>query len=425
VAPEGTERRLAAILSADVVGYSRLMADDEEATVRTLAAYREEIELLLRQHRGRLVDFTGDCFLAEFASVVRAVECAVEIQRVLAARNTHLAPDRKLRFRIGVHIGDVRVEGERVIGDGVNIAARLESLADPGGVCVSAEVHGQVHHRAELEFQDVGEQTVKNIPNPVHAYRVRVDPSAPRAAQATLASRRRVAVGFGLVLLLAVAVVAFWGTRRPERTTIARTGPPVVVLMDTAAPGGVYDEETLRKGGTNADVLNDVLRDLPVALHKETLTSTWEREDHVLNLRPDLILIHRSAFFHSMNLELGFGYPPFEDPESQQQWDRLYSVADNKLVAMLGHVGDGAPAARFLVYSRGTGGGWTEEDYRRRWVSAAEGRFPSLKGRVYTMPVPGGVESGSFRSAVGMRAIRDQVRSILELASASEAPAED
>ena len=111
-------------------------------------------------------------------------------------------------------------------------------------------------------------------------------------------------------ILVAIAVVSFWSTRRPETAPTTRTGPPVVVLMDTAAPGGVYDEETLGKGGTNADVLNDVLRDLPVVLYKETLASTWEREDHILNLRPDLILIHRSAFFHSMNLELSFGYPP-------------------------------------------------------------------------------------------------------------------
>ena len=410
-----TERKLAAILCADAVEYSRLMAEDEEATVRTLAAYREEIELLLRQHRGRLVDFSGDNFLAEFPSAVRAVECSAQIQRVLAARNMYLAPNRKLRFRIGVHLGDVRIEGEKVFGDGVNIAARLEPLADPGGVCISAEVYGQVHHRSQLEFEDLGEQTVKNIPDVIRAYRVRLDPSAPTTASATTGSRKRIAIAFAAVLLIGIPLAVFWATRPAGTIPETRTGPPVVILMDTAAPKGVYDEETRNQGGTNADVLNDVLRELPVVLYKETLTATWEREEHILNLRPDLIVIHRSAFFHSMNLELGFGYAPFEMPQDQQQWDRLYRIADNKLLAFFGHVGDDVPESRFLVYSRGTGGGWPEEEYRLHWVSAAEGRFPSLKGRIYTMLVPGGLGNATFRATEASQAIRGYVRSILSL----------
>ncbi len=139
-----TERKLAAILSADVVGYSRLMAEDQDATVRTIGDYREQVDLLVRQHRGRLVDFTGDNFLAEFPTAFDAVQSAVEIQRVLASRNADLRADRKLEFRIGVHLGDIQVEGERIYGDGVNIAARLEELAEPGGICISFEVHGQI-----------------------------------------------------------------------------------------------------------------------------------------------------------------------------------------------------------------------------------------------------------------------------------------
>ena len=126
-----TERKLAAILSADVVGYSRLMAEDEAATVRTLTAYREQIGALVREHRGRLVDFTGDNFLAEFPTATDAVEAAAEIQRVLKARNAAVPAGRAMEFRIGVHLGEVRVEGERLYGDGVNIAARLEGLAEP------------------------------------------------------------------------------------------------------------------------------------------------------------------------------------------------------------------------------------------------------------------------------------------------------
>jgi adenylate cyclase len=172
VRPEGPNRRLAAILSADVVGYSRLMAEDEAATVRTLTAYRKEIQGLVADHRGRVVDATGDNLLAEFSTAFDAVECAVEIQRVLGARNAGLPEDHRMEFRIGVHLGDVTVEDDRLYGDGVNIAARLEGLAESGGICISAEVHGQVERKLDLGFEDLGEQKVKNIPRSVHVYRV-------------------------------------------------------------------------------------------------------------------------------------------------------------------------------------------------------------------------------------------------------------
>ncbi len=174
-----TERRLAAILSADVVGYSRLMAEDEDETVRRLTAYRTEITNLVTEHRGRVVDFTGDTFLAEFPTATDAVAAAAEIQRVLKARNAAVPAGRAMEFRIGVHLGEVRVEGDRLYGDGVNIAARLEGLAEPGGICISDDVLHQVQRKLELDFDDLGEQTVKNIPDPVHAYMLR-----ERAAEA-------------------------------------------------------------------------------------------------------------------------------------------------------------------------------------------------------------------------------------------------
>lgn len=172
---ERPERRLAAILSADIVGYSRLMAEDEEATVETVKAYKEQIELLLRQHRGRLVDFTGDNFLAEFGIVVEALRCAVQIQRALQIRNVDLQSGRRMRFRMGLHLGDVRVDGSQLFGDGVNVAARLESLAEPGGICISGSVYEQVRSVSGLSFQDRGAQPLKNIPDPVHVYAVRWD----------------------------------------------------------------------------------------------------------------------------------------------------------------------------------------------------------------------------------------------------------
>ena len=178
--PHG-ERKLAAILSADVAGYSRLMADDEAATIRTLRDYRESVDLLVRQHRGRVVDAPGDNILAEFPTALDAVRGALEIQAVLRARNAQLPSERRMEFRIGVHMGDVAVDGERIYGDGVNIAARLERLADAGGVCISATVHEQVRNKLEVGFADLGDQTVKNIPDQVHVYRVqpRGEPAPP------------------------------------------------------------------------------------------------------------------------------------------------------------------------------------------------------------------------------------------------------
>ena len=174
------DRKLAAILSADVQGYSRLMGEDEEATIRTLTAYREVMTALIQQYHGRVVDAPGDNLLAEFASAVDAVQCAVEIQRTLKTRNAELPPTRQMEFRIGINVGDVIVEGERIYGDGVNIAARLEALAEGGGICISGTVYDQVENKLALRYEDLGEQTVKNIAKPVRVYRVLVCPS-PRS----------------------------------------------------------------------------------------------------------------------------------------------------------------------------------------------------------------------------------------------------
>src|SRR5262247_392893 len=167
---ENVERKLTAILSADVKGYSRLMGEDEVGTLRTLTAYRKVIDSLIEQHRGRIVGAAGDSILAEFASVVDAVQCAVVIQTTLKAENTNLPPDRRMEFRIGINLGDVMVEGEQIYGDGVNIAARLEALADAGGICISGVVHDQIRDKLPYAFADLGERSVKNITRPVRAY---------------------------------------------------------------------------------------------------------------------------------------------------------------------------------------------------------------------------------------------------------------
>jgi len=172
------ERKLTAILQADVAGYSRLMREDEEATLRTLTVYREELVTIIRQHRGRIVGTAGDGFLAEFASVVDAVQCAVVIQATLKAENASLPANRRMQFRIGINLGDVMVDGEQIYGDGVNIAARLEALADPGGICISGTVHEHIKNKLALSYEDLGEQQVKNIAEPVRVWRIIMEPEA-------------------------------------------------------------------------------------------------------------------------------------------------------------------------------------------------------------------------------------------------------
>jgi adenylate cyclase len=175
VAEDEFKRKLTAILSADVKGYSRLMGEDEEATVRTLTAHRAVIATVVHKHGGRVVDSPGDNILAQFASVVDAVRVAVEIQEELKVRNAELPENRRMRFRIGVNLGDVIHEEERIYGDGVNVAARVESLADPGGICISRSAYDQVKNKLSLSYEYLGEHSVKNITEPVRIYRIGMD----------------------------------------------------------------------------------------------------------------------------------------------------------------------------------------------------------------------------------------------------------
>jgi class 3 adenylate cyclase len=176
------ERKLVAILAADVEGYSRLMSADEEATLATLSSHRLIIDAHIAAHGGRICGTAGDSVLAEFASVFAAVQCAVEIQRDLAIANEALDEHRRMRLRIGINVGDVMVKDGDIFGDGVNIAARLEGLAEPGGVCVSRGVRDQVRRKLPYGFEDLGEQSVKNIAQPIRVFRVIPD-AAPEAAE--------------------------------------------------------------------------------------------------------------------------------------------------------------------------------------------------------------------------------------------------
>jgi adenylate cyclase len=173
-----TTRRLAAILAADIAGYSRLMGADEVGTIQALREHRATADPLIAEHGGRIVKTSGDGLLIEFGSVVGAVECALGLQRLAAERNAGTPAERRIEWRMGVHLGDVLIEGDDILGDGVNIAARLEGIAEPGGICISDDAFRQVRGKVEAEFADMGEQSLKNIERPLRVYRVGSSPAA-------------------------------------------------------------------------------------------------------------------------------------------------------------------------------------------------------------------------------------------------------
>jgi len=218
MATEDFKRKLTAILSADVKGYSRLMGEDEEATVRTITAHRKVITSVIEKYRGRVVDSPGDNILAEFVSVVDAVQSAVEIQEVIRAKNAELPKERRMEFRIGINLGDVIQEGERIYGDGVNIAARVEGLADPGGICISGSAYEQIENKLALGYDYIGEHTVKNIVKPIRVYRV---PTGPETFQKVaeekkpVAGWQKAALAVVIGLIVVAGGVALWKTSRP------------------------------------------------------------------------------------------------------------------------------------------------------------------------------------------------------------------
>jgi Ca2+-binding EF-hand superfamily protein len=228
------------------VGYSRLMGEDETATLKTLSLYQEIMAGLIKQHRGRIVDAPGDAVLAEFSSVVDAVQCAVAVQKELQVRNAELPENRRMLFRIGINLGDVIEEGEKIYGDGVNIAARLEALADPGGVCVSRTAFDHIETKLPLGYEFLGEKEVKNIARPVGAYRVLLEPRVTVAGEVTQKRARsgistKAFAAAGLVLFLgAISLVAWqsgWFPARPGKQAAPPPQSPAPPLTQaTPAP---------------------------------------------------------------------------------------------------------------------------------------------------------------------------------------------
>jgi adenylate cyclase len=224
-------RRLAAILAADVAGYSRLMGVDEEGTHERLKAHRREfVDPKIAEHSGRIVKTTGDGLLAEFASVVDAVRCAAEVQRGMLCREAGIPEDRRIRFRIGINLGDVIVEDDDIFGDGVNIAARLEALAEPGGICISRMVRDQVRDKLAYAFEHLGEQSVKNIARPVRVYALRPETLAnpPPSLPIAVPRRRRgaitaMAAAVTTALVGAIASWWLWPATKPSPPAAAAT----------------------------------------------------------------------------------------------------------------------------------------------------------------------------------------------------------
>ena len=234
-------RRLSAILAADVAGYSRLIGVDEEGTLDRLKAHRRDLlDPKIREYRGRIVNTAGDGVLAEFASVVDAVRCAVDVQRAMIERNAGLTEDRQIRFRIGVNLGDVIVDGGDILGDGVNIAARLQALAEPGGICISGTVHDQVRDRLPVQFEDGGEQQVRNIARPVRTFRLDRDaidalPASPRPAAAPPPRRRPALIAALAAILIVVVALGLWLAAQPDPSGNPK---PVASVQAPGLPAG-------------------------------------------------------------------------------------------------------------------------------------------------------------------------------------------
>ena len=229
------KRKLTAILSADVKGYSRLMGEDEVGTIRTLNAYKEVMATFIQHHHGRVVDAPGDNLLAEFASVVDAVQCAVEIQKELKTRNAELPENRRMEFRIGVNLGDVVEDGQQILGDGVNIAARLESLSEPGGICISGTAFDQVRDKLELGYDYLGEQTVKNIILPIRVYKVLMESEAAGKVigEKKIEPRRwqgPVLALMAILILIAAGVVVWQFGLRPSIPALEKAEPKKMAL---------------------------------------------------------------------------------------------------------------------------------------------------------------------------------------------------
>jgi class 3 adenylate cyclase len=264
------ERKLAAILAADVVGYSRLVGADEAGTIARLRAVRKElIEPLITDYRGRVVKLMGDGALVEFASAVDAVECAVAIQSGVTEREAGEPADQRIQFRVGINVGDIIVEDGDILGDGVNVAARLEGLAEPGGICVARNAHNQVRTKLALPFEPMGAHRVKNIAEPIEVWRVVLDSSVSKT-QARPRPLATVAIAAGVAVLLALGSIGVWWWQQSgaavhnaatDPILAMPTGPSIAVLPFTNLTGDPTQEYFV--DGVTEDIITELSKFQP------------------------------------------------------------------------------------------------------------------------------------------------------------------
>jgi class 3 adenylate cyclase len=340
------ERRLATILCADVAGYSNMMGANEEQTVQVFRGHREVFESLVNLHRGRIFNTAGDALLVEFNSAVEAVRCATEIQAALGTRNEHLAPGEKMLFRIGINLGDVIVQGSDLLGDGVNVAARIQTATAPGGICISGSVYDQIQNKLSLGFKLLGEQTYKNIAKPVRTYSISegaaVTAPAPRAATKIAAA---IAAG-----LLVIAGAAYWGywqyaAHREEQARIESQ------LMAQLAAEKQATEQAQRAA-------EDAKRDALLQAQKQAAEETLRRAQEERNrLEQDLKVIESEKRAAGAAKQQTAALPPSPvASKSAAQYDGTYNGR------LCSYFQEGRPACRpvALVVRNGIAeGSWT------------------------------------------------------------------
>jgi len=276
---EGFQRKLTAILSADVVGYSRLMGEDEDSTVRTLTAYRNLISSLIERYHGRVVDSPGDNLLAEFGSVMDAVRCAVEIQEELRIRNADLPESRKMQFRIGINLGDVIEEGGRIYGDGINVAARVEGLAEGGGICISGSVYDSIRNKLSMTYDFLGEHTVKNIKEPIRVYRIRMEPEIPtkivKEKKSGMITWQRVALSVVAIIILGAMAIWYLSFRQAPVVTEVKEGPKTIAVLPFTDLSPEKDQEYFADGIAE-ELINSLTRISDLGVVGRTSSSSFK-----------------------------------------------------------------------------------------------------------------------------------------------------
>ena len=380
------ERKLTAILSADVKGYSLLMAEDEVETIRRLTAYRSLMASHIQKHGGQVIDTAGDNLLAKFSSVLAALSCAVEVQRELAEKNAALPEQRKMEFRIGINLGDVVVEGDRIFGDGVNVAARLEGLAEPGGICISGAVHSAAGKKLALAYRDMGKQQVKNIAEPVRAYQVLLDQDAS-SLEARRFNRRHIAAIAAVCLITVVIVFVTWlgpwkpkEKLSPEKPTATKSAePPSIAVLPFQNLSDDPKQEYFSDGITN-DIITDLSRFSNLFVIASNSVFTYKGKPvKVKEVGQDLGVryvlegsVQKAADRVRINAQL------INANTSHQLWAKRYNLELNDIFAVQDEITKSIVDALEVILTEGE-----QEQEIRRYTNDVEAYDLFLRGRTY------------------------------------------